>query len=122
MKKQLIQLETAKLAKEKGFQELCFYSYNKNGTLEIPYGENGSTYSAPTQSLLQKWLRDVHNIDIAVGVGDSGALWGYTIFAVDEQKSSYRGYPFVNEIIYDTYEETLEAGLLEALKLIKNNK
>lgn len=86
MKEQLISLETAKLAKLKGFKELCFHYYSEDG-LQSPYLQNGSitdtdftvelddlleqhnnsfhnTESAPTQSLLQKWLRDKHNIHI----------------------------------------------------------
>jgi hypothetical protein len=138
MKEELVTLETALLAKEKGFDWNVVNFYNSNNQIStgpeymserdaIHNWNTGGTYptrddeviaSAPTQSLLQKWLRDVHNIGVTVGIDDSGALWGYTIFPIDEEKSSYQGYPFINEIIYDTYEETLEVGLLEALNLI----
>ena len=79
------------------------------------FGCHGSnyleTFSAPTQSLLQKWIREVHNIllyvypykDYAANVNDP-FVW----------RSSYTAHKEFN-----TYEEALEAGLLEALKLIK---
>lgn len=89
MEDQLISFETAKLAKEKGFEEYCFSYYNLKGEIKHNYSENGSstdvdfrvdledlldnfnrgipnTYSAPTQSLLQKWLREVHKIHIEI--------------------------------------------------------
>ena len=55
MTEQLISKETAVLAKEKGFD---LNNHLKNG-------------NPPTQSLLQKWLREKHNIDISI-LGTSG--------------------------------------------------
>ena len=43
MKEQLISFETAKLAKEKGFNRQCFYYYDKTEKLIEPYEENGSS-------------------------------------------------------------------------------
>lgn len=70
MKEQLINFETAKLAKEKGLNEYCssFYSLNSvtnefdlydcnNNWKEHKNSNNPISISAPTQSLLQKWLR-----------------------------------------------------------------
>lgn len=70
--------------------------------------------SAPTQSLLQKWLREIHNIHVS-----SFEDYGKTVLLIhyyDHENSrvelwSYKG-------PYDTYEEALEKGLLGALKLI----
>lgn len=131
MEDTLITYETAKLAKEKDFQELCFYYYDENKKLRQPYLENGSssdtefkveledllenfnnkyriTTSASTQSLLQKWLREVHNLHV----------WCIP----NNEPTIAKGYlSFLNGkfILDSSYEEALEAGLLEALKLIK---
>lgn len=72
----LICLENAKLLKELGFKIFCTFSYWEGG-LELSHGyplKNGNTsqrnyfkyprYYAPSQTLLTKWLRDVHNIHI----------------------------------------------------------
>ncbi|WP_394749599.1 hypothetical protein [Spongiimicrobium salis] len=68
MKEQLISFETAKLAKEKGFNEVVIDNYGPMESIlwkgqhknsELRYLE----YSAPTQSSLQKWLRDKHGIN-----------------------------------------------------------
>lgn len=121
MKEQLISFKTAKLAKEKGFEEFCAYYYNiKTKTLKIHmYDDNPNVISlqtsknaaliisAPTQSLLQKWLRVKHNIH-----SDSffnGNNFTYAINCHKDWKSGFK-----------TYEQALGKGLQAALKLITN--
>lgn len=157
MKEQLITLETAKLAKEKGFNikthtafigedffetqhQLDWYGgwdlaqaedwnekgwiYSKDGNKcfgckldNIKYFE---ACSAPTQSLLQKWLREVHKIYIFVEptLGDDAEI-NFAVFATDEFQTDLNlnlGYETSYHV--STYEEALEKGLQEALKLI----
>lgn len=106
MKEQLISFETAKLAKEKNYP---FYFTAIGDTKEVPL-------NIPTQSLLQKWLREKHDIHININ----------TYYFEDLQKYGYE----VEDIIHPegwivlnnpkkTYEEALEKGLQEALKLIE---
>ena len=68
-----VTFETAKLAKEKGFKWKSKKGYLENGSLGVShysdYCENDNEdyptkYSAPTQSLLAKWLRKEHGIHI----------------------------------------------------------
>lgn len=136
LEEQLVSFETAKLAKAKGFNKLCFYYYNKIGELIEPeenwsntiveftvdltdlldnynnkYQEN---YSAPTQSLLQKWLREEYDIHIAVTpfiLNNKNRY--YAILYYDDPENSG------NDEDFNTYEEALEEGLQEALKLLK---
>lgn len=159
MKEQLVSLEVAKLAKEKGFQEEVneyylengqrysyFYddwhgevdiedlmnNWNKKGWKVTTNGEACfgcdrdkrymEAYSAPTQALLQRWLRDVHKIGVLVEIDGSGALWGYSVFPITPEASAYTGQPFINEDILDSYEAALEEGLQEALKLVSNDQ
>lgn len=135
MKEQLVSFETAKLAKEKGFNESCIHGYlNKDGSLmndddhfdfDSCYEDrsvmkhllfknsevvNDYSITAPTQSFLQKWLREVHNIVVTVNLGLSSEGYYY--------KVRCNGSLFVGEHFNDTYEEALEAGLIEALNLI----
>jgi hypothetical protein len=129
MEEQLISLDTAKLAKEKGFDEpsrkgymlngetdsFCFNETRKNSTLnKDKYERNDFVCVAPTQSLLQKWLREVHNIDILV---DSvGGVKGY-YYCIQDIKTGDKLIEWNYD--YSIYEEALEKGLQEALKLIK---
>ena len=123
MEEQLISFETAKLAKEKGFYIDCEHGFriNEDGDVEFyecwhlhlsdhyekHIKETDFLYGCPTQSLLQKWLREVHNIHVVI-VGSPlyspcVMLGGTNYWRQDDELS---------------YEEALEKGLQEALKLI----
>lgn len=140
MTDQLISFETAKLLKQKGFGGEGYttdYSYqfhpsnpeigyflckmpenNKsvfNGTKSIM--ENGKEgYSATTQTYLQKWLREVHRIVVQVS-NNLNRGWQIEVFegiAPDKQIII-----FSTSIVYKSYEEALEEGLIKALNFIK---
>jgi hypothetical protein len=111
MKEQLISSETAKLAKEKGFDIRSEpYRYNPiYEELTVLEGVN-----APTQSLLQRWLREVHNINIIITwwidqPTDKGMLLNAYGFQINGESKGR---------VFETYELALEAALHEALKLL----
>lgn len=76
MKDELISSKTAKSAKEKGFDiPTEYFIYDHTGSFNninrftppLDFNNNFSDrYSLPTQTLLQKWLREVHNLDIVI--------------------------------------------------------
>ena len=115
MKEQLISFETAKLAKEKGFDEMCdnHYCYSPSGDSSIFMDDlrnsehSNNELTAPTQSLLQKWLRDIHNIHIQV------CSWKTASYNI-----VFKGTHKVNKKSLATYEVALEDALIEALNLI----
>ena len=130
MKEQLISFETAKLAKEKGFDEIClnyFYSdsTSSGNICESKFEIRNSTEhrfifikvecTAPTQSLLQKWLRENHGIHINI---DFGLQWGYQLIPVGWYGEKFSE-NFIDGKDWLSYEQALENGLLQALKLIK---
>ena len=167
MQEQLISFETAKLAKEKQFQEYTpyFYTeetglcsidgdgdilniYNNDLTLkDIICDCNGDfwfrgedekfefyepiKYPTPTQSFLQKWLREKYKLEVHVSFNPDWE-WndkdeclcvnkGYRVdwgFVGIWKKYETESYPLEKSNI-STYEEALEVGLQEALKLIK---
>jgi hypothetical protein len=140
MTEEIIKYETAQLAKEKGFKILVGDAYfwaNDNGEITLGtsnydepiYGE----LKAPTQSLLQRWLREVHNITVEV-TRDSevhyqdktrwivrSSNWNKIktkTFSIAELK-----FPeFTNFADFKSYEEALEKGLIEGLNFIDNEK
>lgn len=78
--------------------------------------------SAPNQSVAQKWLREIRGVYVYVEpvIGKRWKL-SFCDFNVPTEESDW----MENEInkgngykVYDTYEEALEAGIQEALKLI----
>ena len=122
-----ITFETAKLAKEKGFPQepnrlkIPYYNYKgefkgdvKDWLRKYLRKEDTSdveSVSAPTQSLLAKWLREEHNIHLIAykNINIDGYDWCYI---------TTDGITNINS--YKTYEEAYEIGLQEALKLINN--
>jgi hypothetical protein len=142
MKDERITLETAKLAKNKNFNEFVNGTYTEylvdqtdpeypegGGPFSMKKGEiefdttyirnndnnsdltckNYACYSAPTQSLLQKWLREVHNIH--VGLIHESHGWMFILSNITENDEGKCGYDN-----YKTYEEALEAGFKKAFR------
>lgn len=139
MQEKLIEFNTAVLAKEKGFNipcnTHCFIGNTGKIVFEksvhcIDWGNRPNVktiqkYSRPTQSLLAKWLREVHNCIIEI------TFYGENIISLDDIKYEVeieyygKNFNFIGDSSdyysndYDTYEEALEVGLFNALKLIK---
>lgn len=92
------------LTKKNG--DRCFGCSKSKGYLE--------TFSAPTQSLLQRWLREVHNIHILVSITISDK-WYFELYKLGSKRNSQ----IVTECCYyNSYEEALGKGLYEGLKII----
>ena len=138
MQEKLISFETAKLAKEKGFNWKTIYRYTTDDAI-LDEGElmsypecccypedsvckceftNELLYWnkyiwAPTQSLLQKWLREGHKIHITIYHYKSNKF----SCCITDECDNNKGIELFGEY-FNTYEEALEAGLLHALSLI----
>jgi len=134
MKEQLTSYETAVLAKEKGWDGDFIESHK----------------ILTTQSLLQKWIREIYDIHINIRHEDYFHLSKYKYFHYDISQGSltdvtknkdlhgdimdecsqdipgnhlndekFSKLIFEREFAFKTYEEALEHGLQQALKLIK---
>lgn len=143
MKENIVSFQVAKLAKEKGFEIETLYFYTKPNSKMFGLDEQGRSYSikniskklykcgedtalsiknvylAPTQALLQKWIRETHKIYVT-------ALPSYTDDSDNKKHYFELFYGKTLRLFGDkysyfpTYEEALEVGLFEALNLIKN--
>ena len=125
MEEQIVSFEVAKLAKEKRFNwkvtsfyypedrvglvKECKYT-NYNADIEVV-----EMISAPTQSLLQKWLREVHNIHINITHLTFNQLYRVNNITSgwDESNSGILKTHGFNK--FETYEEALEEGLKQTL-------
>ena len=76
--------------------------------------ESHEYVSAPSQSLLQKWLREKHNIHVWCELLDRKNIYRAKVC---DNSPSLKYYGFWDD--KRSYEEALEIGLQEALKLIK---
>ena len=123
MTEEFVTLETAKLMKEKGFNEYCKNVIDIDNILKVTLYRTNSNlpkqcFSLPTQSLAQRWLRETKNLHIEIYRSAVG--YGYAIVKADngtwQEDDDSKG---TNDGgLWDTYEEALEAGIREALKLI----
>ena len=123
MTEEFVTLETAKLMKEKGFNEYCKNVIDIDNILKVTLYRTNSNLpkqcsSLPTQYLAQRWLRETKNLHIEIYRSAVG--YGYAIVKADngtwQEDDDSKG---TNDGgLWDTYEEALEAGLVECLKLI----
>lgn len=122
-----VSFDTAKLLKEKGFDEYCGY-YSSDGEYwgYCTYNHRGKDYiSAPTLQMAMKWLREVHNKIIVPGISlddrTSGTINHYIvgIWYIPENNGGafcytsptpYEGYP--------SFEEACESGIRYCLENI----
>nr|DAJ68420.1 MAG TPA: hypothetical protein [Caudoviricetes sp.] len=122
MTEELVTLETAKLLKEKGFNEYCKNVIDIDNILsETLYRTNDNLpkqcFSLPIQSIAQKWLRETKNLHITIYNSASG--YTYDISKADMGTVLYCFPEGPNDAgNWNTYEEALEAGIIKALKLI----
>ena len=115
-KEDYVSLEAAKLLKEKRYNCICDSLYTLEGLLRfrsIPDNFNRLTaYSCPSLYESQKWIRETQKIHICVDFNASG--WYCRLYDIP-----YGEFILQTEGYKDSYEEALNAGILEALKLIE---
>ncbi len=125
--------------KKVGFDYPCYFYYTRKDSPddhvysttseEAPIDYNRSVYagcSMPTLAQAQKWLRDrcgIH-IDVCIysdystdadgKVCDRWDFWGFDLYAVSGGEMMEDG-----DGMYDSYEQTLSAGIAAALELIE---
>lgn len=118
-KEDFVSLEVAKLLKEKGFNVECEFELKEeikihNNEDEVKYWAC-HRYKCPTLYEAQKWLRSTKMINVEVSYM-SGDYWIYEVLTIP--KHDLVGLSDRENVKYDTYEEALNAGILEALKMI----
>lgn len=136
-KESYVSFETAKLLKEAGFDIPCrgIYVTDRTGYYEFREYDSKQTkddhcwniedgfqyeYLAPTQALAARWLREEHRIVVDVTFippSTDGNVWQYFIGEMDDMV--WKGDFEPSDRKYATYEAALEAGLQEAITLIK---
>jgi hypothetical protein len=120
MKESLVEFETAKLAKERGFNNWFSDYSEKNHHLKgwrdrDEYLDEVELPKEIILSLLQKWLREVHKIDVIPYPSFMGKEGNYYYVIIkDRDFDNIIQQPTLNM----SHDDCLEDGLLEALRLI----
>ena len=136
IEEQFVSFDTAKLLKEAGFNVPCrgVYVTDRTGYYEFREYDNKQTkddlcwntedgfqyeYLAPTKALAARWLREKHRIALDVAFippSIDGDVWQYFVGKMDDM--IWEG-EYETGRKYATYEQAMESGLQEAIKLIK---
>ena len=124
IEEEYVSFETAKLLKEKGFNEkvICYYddggSLNLNKFVEFQCcneGYGSGVFAAPTLQIAMKWLLKVHKLFVNVCPSVEGYYW-------TEKWHSYvdnleKRYPFGKFIgTFNTHEQACEAAIKYCLE------
>ena len=125
---QYVSFDTAKLLKQAGFgiPVYDFWEYvgeyvECRSDCAANHNKHGHLTSRPTQAIAARWLREVHRIVVdATFIPPStyGDAWRYFIGEMDDMV--WNGDYVPSDEFYETYEKALEAGLQEAIKMIKS--
>lgn len=112
-----VSFETAKLLKNKGFNEPCHSSYKKgvfslNSYIMSNIEFNNNAISAPTLQMAMKWLREVHNYLILIDVDDLLKGYQWAIYYTDSHKIT----PHAEWIDKASYEEACEEAIKYCLE------
>ena len=130
-----VSFETAKLLKEKGFDESTSMVYMPYGDLcklnrydsirNSNYNDitkNYFEYTAPTLQMAMKWLREVHNLVVSVEpeINTDSELDLFYVFKIFEIKDTltqliYNGYE-----LCDSYEQACEMAIKYCLENLIN--
>ena len=116
MEDKLVSFEVATLAKEKGFNWKCDKAFQVGSLVVVSEINHQWECRCPTQSHLQKWLRDVHEIDITIMILVAS---DYKVYVHQKRNIvNSRGITIHPEQGKYTFETALDAGLLFSLNLL----
>ena len=131
IKEQFVSFDTAKMLKEIGFDVPCrgIYVTDRTGYHEFREYDNKQTvddlcqdiedgsqyeYLAPTQALAARWLCECKMIEVSAAYCRRRKLWYYQVGYLDcEDEAVTFGFNYASR------QYAMEAGLQEAIKLIK---
>ena len=133
IQEQYVSFEVAKLLKEKGFDEECWYWYEEDGYFKDSnddYGfQSNSDHisddficSAPTLQMVMKWLREVHAIHIELNWDKGNQLYNFNIWKPGKYQPEissldlWRIYKDDNYLGEWNYEEACESAIKYCLE------
>lgn len=119
IEEQFISFDTAKMLKEVGFDVPCTSQYTENGFAwenlrKTDFNKNGYVFSRPTQTLAARWLCEHKMIEVSTAYCRRRKSWYYQVGYLDcKDEDVIFGYDYASR------QYAMEAGLREAIKLIK---
>lgn len=120
-----VSFETAKLLKEKGFEQECHTAYFNGKLVDYTmfgFCLGGDFVYAPTLQMAMKWLREEHNKIIVPGISldDRSTISHYIVGIWYVPKNNGGSFCYASPTPYNGYpsfEEACEAAIKYALKI-----
>ena len=115
--------ETAKLLKEKGFDEFTISFYDKNGSIGFNEVDTrvSDGYQRPTLQMAMRWLREIHGVFIAIYIVPNTTITmeqRYYFFKLYKNRRIYN-FPLDYSVqFYKTYEEACESAIKYCLSIV----
>ena len=135
LEEQVVSFKVAKLAWEKGFRDTTgkwrgksYYNYKGELNGDVidqlrPANRNNPKFdsvAAPTQSFLQTWLREIHDIHIQILIYSwSERTYYYKIRSKRAYVSNSSKFILDSDVVIGKYVDVLEKALHHGLNLIK---
>ena len=114
-----VSFETAKLLKEKGFDEKCYVNYNFNGeTQHFNYHTPSDGVACPTLQMAMKWLREVHHCHIIINYtfkADANLSEDYIAYCYSVENANIY-IQYTHNEWYDIYEQACKAAIKYCLE------
>ena len=118
-----VSFETAKLLKEKGFDEICYLGYNKNGEYVPTSNRTNSQIiqpdfcfiCCPTLQMAMKWLRNIFRLEIYPfhdAIQENNNWW----YRIEHHSKGCSLTKYESDVIYKTYEQACEAAIKYCLE------
>ena len=120
-----VSFDTAKLLKEKGFDERVKSYFTDDGLEGYMFGTGRKSnseleecfYSRPTLQMAMKWLREVHNYDVCICLDSYVEPFGNDYYILIRRKNDrYENISPCEQVFFKTYEEACEAGIKYVLE------
>lgn len=112
-----------------GFDESCGFYYHKDGDIAVSCtslrnSEVKNIIATPNVFEAKQWIKETFGYFIEVRYMHFDDDWGYTVDVVELDKFEDDGYVIrhENSARFETEEEAVCAGLLDALKMIESSK
>lgn len=123
MVEEFVTYQQAEQLKQLGFDWECNHSYYGHRSKDLvgfctyhDFNKNGgpNECSAPTQTIAQKWLREVKKIEVNANYDNVKEKWYW--FINDMQECCMTT---IDDYNFDTFEQALSAGIDKVLDLLK---
>lgn len=109
-----VSFDTAKLLKEKGFEQLTYACFTTDGDDLYDYRAVDNDIMRPTLQMTMKWLREMHNIFINISFRFSRNADNDINFSYYAEK--YENHYGYGDGEFNSYEEACEAAIKYCLE------